>query len=52
MFKLKNVGRSLRSFVETQDKRAKHEAWKESLQNLSVENSFDPGKTATISVVL
>lgn len=50
MFKFKNVGRSFRSFVEPRNIRAKHEEWKQSLRNLSVENSFDSGKTATISV--
>ncbi|CAC5365942.1 unnamed protein product [Mytilus coruscus] len=50
LFKLSNVGRSIRSLVESENERAKHEAWKESLQNLPVENSLDSGRTATISV--
>lgn len=48
--KIRNVGRMIMSFVEPRNDRTKHEAWKESLQNLSVENSFDSGKTATVSV--
>lgn len=50
LFKLSNFGRSIKSLVESENERAKHEAWKESLQNLSVEKSFDSGRTATISV--
>ncbi|XP_052081167.1 uncharacterized protein LOC127719186 [Mytilus californianus] len=46
----RNFERSVRSFVESENERVKIEAWKQSLQNLNVDNSFDYGKTAIMSV--
>lgn len=48
--KFRNFERSVRSFVESKNERVKNEAWKQSLQNLTVDNSFDYGKTAITSV--
>ncbi|VDI82314.1 Hypothetical predicted protein [Mytilus galloprovincialis] len=50
IFKFKTVGRSVWSFVESENERTKREAWKTSLKGLSVKNSFDSGKTAIISI--
>lgn len=49
-FLSKNVGRSIRSFVESDNERAKNKAWRESLQNLSLDKSVDYRKTAIISI--